>query len=331
MEFYETIIVGGGPAGSSCAWKLKRDGREVAILDKEPFPRTKLCAGWITSKVMENLDFTVQEYPHSILKIKTKIYIAPFPFSLGSWPTRWTDYSIRRIEFDQWMLDRARVEVITHQVKKIEQENGYYIIDGQYKCKYLVGAGGTGCPVRRTLFSSDRCQRRKILTLEKEFKYPQRDDTAHFFFFFQGLKGYYWYVPKGDGFVNIGLGGLSSFFKRSRTNIHLYLHWFLQDLVKRGLLDDTTASQLQLSGYSYYLFSKEGEIKKNNCFSIGDSAGLATVDLGEGINPAIESGLQVADEIMGYGQYTKSAIDHFSLNRLLQWTVEPLLLKAIGI
>ena len=57
-QYYETIIVGGGPAGSSCAWKLKKQGKQVLVLDKESFPRLKLCAGWITSKVMENLELT---------------------------------------------------------------------------------------------------------------------------------------------------------------------------------------------------------------------------------------------------------------------------------
>jgi flavin-dependent dehydrogenase len=86
MEYSETIIVGGGPAGSSCAWALKKQGKEVLILDKQPFPRLKLCAGWITSKVMENLEFTPEDYPHSILTMKTKMYIAPFPFPiLASW------------------------------------------------------------------------------------------------------------------------------------------------------------------------------------------------------------------------------------------------------
>jgi flavin-dependent dehydrogenase len=65
MEYAETIIVGGGPAGSSCAWNLKRHGKEVLILDKQSFPRLKLCGGWITSKVMENLEFTPEDYPYS--------------------------------------------------------------------------------------------------------------------------------------------------------------------------------------------------------------------------------------------------------------------------
>jgi flavin-dependent dehydrogenase len=323
--------VGGGPAGSSCAWKLKKHGREVLILDKQAFPRLKLCAGWITSKVMENLEFTPEDYPHSLLKLKTKMYMAPLPFPIGRWPTRWTDYSIRRIEFDSWLLERSQAPVETHRVTNIEQGEDHYVIDGKYKCKYLVGAGGTGCPVRRKFFPNQRIKKEEIVTLEKEFKYPPRDDTAYFFFLEHGLKGYSWYVPKGNGYLNIGLGGFSFYFKQSRTNIHTHCQWFLESLIKRGLLDRQTAQELKTQGYAYYLFNQEGEVKKNNCFLIGDSAGLATIDLGEGISPSIESGLLAAEEILGQSQYSKTAISNISLNRFFQWIVEPLLFKALAI
>ncbi len=328
-EYYETIIVGGGPAGSSCAWRLKKQGKPVLILDKESFPRLKLCAGWITSKVMEKLEFSPEDYPHSILKLKTKMYIAPLFFSLGRWPTRWTDYSIRRIEFDRWLLERSQAQVINHHVQKIEKKGSNYIIDERYECKYLVGAGGTGCPVRRTFFPNQRVQKKQIVILEKEFKYPQRDNTAHIFFFDHGLKGYSWYVPKGDGYVNIGLGGFSSYFKKSGINIHNHFQWFMEDLNKRGLLDHKTGKELKVSGYSYYLYTKQGEVKQDNCFLIGDSAGLASVDLGEGIRPSIESGLLAAEEILGNCQYTKKAISPFSLNRFVQWFMEPWLLPIL--
>ena len=97
------------------------------------------------------------------------------------------------------------------------------------------------------------------------------------------------------------------------------------------MLDDKIAKELKVSGYSYYLYSKQGEIKQDNCFLIGDSAGLASVDLGEGISPSIESGLLAADEILGNSQYTKKAISKFSLNRVLQWLIEPWLLPILEV
>jgi len=329
MKYSETIVVGGGPAGSSCAWQLHRHGKEVLILDRQTFPRLKLCAGWITSQVMKNLEFTPQDYPYSLLKLKTKVYIGSFPFALGGFPSRWQDYSIRRIEFDDWLLGRSGATVNTHQVKTIEQHRDHYVIDGKYECKYLVGAGGTGCPVRRIFFPHQRVKKREIITLEKEFQYPQRDNFAHLFFFQHGLKGYSWYVPKGNGYLNVGLGGFQFYFEESKVNINTHFQWFLENLVKLALLDPQTAHNLSPGGHAYYLFTQGTQIKKNNCFLIGDSAGLATIDLGEGISPCVESGLLVANQIMGINQ--KSVVDHVSLNQFFEWIIEPFLFKVLGI
>ena len=45
---FDALIVGGGPAGSTCARTLTRAGARVAILDRAEFPRVKLCAGWLS-------------------------------------------------------------------------------------------------------------------------------------------------------------------------------------------------------------------------------------------------------------------------------------------
>jgi menaquinone-9 beta-reductase len=314
MEYHKTIIVGGGPAGSSCAWQLKKNNEDVLILDKQTFPRLKLCAGWIPEQVMQDLECKIEDYPHSILPLTIKIYFGSIPFPLlGNWAISWRkNYSIRRIEFDHWLLQRSQAPVIHHQVQKIERQGDYYIIDEQYQCQYLVGAGGTGCPVRRHFFRDQRVNTLLISTIEKEFQYHQRDDIASLFFLAHGLKGYSWYVPKGNGFVNIGLGAFSSYFTQSHTHIHDHFQWFLADLVKRGLLDQETSQNIKATGHGYYLFSPQGEVKKDNCFLIGDSAGLASLDMAEGIRIAVESGLAVAKEILTHQSYQKENLPHFS-------------------
>ena len=65
MISVDTIIVGGGPAGSSCAWRLKRHGVECLILDRAEFPRLKLCAGWVTPQVLHDLAIEPGEYPRA--------------------------------------------------------------------------------------------------------------------------------------------------------------------------------------------------------------------------------------------------------------------------
>ncbi|MCK5307153.1 MAG: FAD-dependent oxidoreductase, partial [Zetaproteobacteria bacterium] len=62
MESCDVLIVGGGPAGSSCARKLNQAGIDVLVLDKSQFPRDKVCAGWITPEVLQLLQIDPEEY-----------------------------------------------------------------------------------------------------------------------------------------------------------------------------------------------------------------------------------------------------------------------------
>ena len=44
MEYCDCLVVGGGPAGSSCARALVTAGLDVVVLDKAHFPRDKVYA-----------------------------------------------------------------------------------------------------------------------------------------------------------------------------------------------------------------------------------------------------------------------------------------------
>ncbi len=67
MRTADAIVVGGGPAGSTCAWKLREAGLEVLVLDKAAFPRTKLCAGWVTPEALRDLELDPRDYGHSFM------------------------------------------------------------------------------------------------------------------------------------------------------------------------------------------------------------------------------------------------------------------------
>ena len=60
METCDVLIVGGGPAGSSCAWGLRYAGLDVLVVDRKAFPRDKVCAGWITPQVVQSLTIDLQ-------------------------------------------------------------------------------------------------------------------------------------------------------------------------------------------------------------------------------------------------------------------------------
>ncbi len=308
----ETIIVGGGPAGSAAALELKKNNREVIILDKENFPRVKLCAGWVTPKVFSLLDVSVNDYPYGILTFDKLHY----DFGKFRIPIKTKQYSIRRYEFDNWLHELSGVELYQHKVEKIEKSNGYFIIDEKFKSKYLIGAGGTHCPVYHTIFKklNPRALENKIVALEEEFEYNWQDERCLLFFGDLGLRGYAWYVPKANGFLNIGLGGTFYGLKRKGKNIREHWENFVTKLRKENLVVNHRFNE---KGHSYYLRSNVKTIRHENAFIVGDAIGLATIDMGEGIGPSIESGILAARFILNGSEYSIDKISKFSLPSII--------------
>ena len=124
MESCEVLIVGGGPAGSTCAGKLREAGVDVLLLDKENFPRSKPCAGWITPAVLKTLEIDAEEYRRERLLQD----IRGFRTGLINGPevvTRYgkvVSYGIRRCEFDHYLLKRSAVrQALNEPVAALEQ------------------------------------------------------------------------------------------------------------------------------------------------------------------------------------------------------------------
>jgi flavin-dependent dehydrogenase len=303
MQIADAIVVGGGPAGSTCAWKLRQAGLDVIVLDRARFPRPKLCAGWVTPKVLADLELDPCDYPHSFMTFDTltlhwKILTVKFTSR---------QHSIRRYEFDDFLLRRSGATVRKHKVREIHRDNGDYVIDSAYRAKFLLGAGGTSCPVYRTFFRQ-RYPRRKSLqaaTCELEFTYNWPDPACHLWFFNDGLPGYAWYVPKANGYINIGLGGMAGQLKQQGGNLHDYWRKFTVHLKKRGLV---TCDDLSPLGYSYFLHGGVEAACDRNAYLVGDAIGLATRDLCEGIGPAIESAILAAHSIVNGTDYSLAAI-----------------------
>ena len=303
----DVIIVGGGPAGSACARRLRQNGIDCLILDKQEFPRYKPCAGWITPEVFPTLEIDMADYPYGLTEFTSfKITIRKFKFTL---PTR--QYAIRRYEFDAWLLNLSKSSVKIHTVKTVEQAGNCYVIDNQYACKYLIGAGGTLCPVKRSLFSGDSRQVYDdiIVAMEEEFLYDYIDDNCRLWFMEDKLPGYAWYVPKTEGCVNVGIGAKESILKANGDS--LKRHWIklIKQLDNEGIIQ---GHAYQPRGHSYYLTQRHTMTRNGNAFLVGDAAGLATRDMGEGIYPAIKSGILAAESIISGGEYRLNSIPKYS-------------------
>jgi flavin-dependent dehydrogenase len=308
----DVIIVGGGPAGTACAWKLQQQRVDFLLLDKAIFPRFKPCAGWITPQVLRDLEMDAADYPLSFTHFNSfQVSIKNIHLKL-----RTHQYAIRRFEFDHWLLQRSRANCVNHAVKTIVFENDRYLIDGEFSAKYIVGAGGTHCPVNHTFFQNDLAGRKGslIVAQEEEFAYDYSDDRCFLWFFQNGLPGYAWYVPKANGFVNVGVGGSAAGLKAKNDTLKRHWRLLVEKLGEMGLV---RGHEYKPAGHSYFLRGKNPVLRRRNAFVIGDAAGLATLDMGEGIGPAIQSGIRAAEAIVSEREYSVTSLQKYSFPTIL--------------
>lgn len=310
MTEHQVLIVGGGPAGSTCAWQLRRSGIDVAILDQARFPRDKVCAGWITPQVVDELQLDLDHYGRqctlqAITGFRTGQLGEPQVCTRFPHPV---SYAIRRVEFDDYLLRRSDATLYDGEpLSALESDDRGWIINGRIRAELVVGAGGYFCPVARWMGA--RYQEEEFIAAqETEVRMTSAEAAACAIaaevpelFFCPDMKGYGWCIRKAE-FLNIGMGRLGRDALRQHVNEFLaYLK--RNDRIGFGL-------QSNLHGHAYLLYrGRRRPISTDRLLLIGDAAGLAYAHSGEGIRPAVESGLIAAAVIAGVeGNYGKSAL-----------------------
>lgn len=311
MEYRDAVVVGAGPAGSTCAWKLRQAGLKVLVVDQQRFPRDKTCAGWVTPDVLQSLEISPEDYgPSRVIE-----RIAAFRVGvIGGRAVdvafgRLVSYGIRRAEFDHFLIERSGAEfrVATH-IESLLRDGTMWVVNGQVSTPVIVGAGGHFCPVAR-LLNPHRGSEAPVVTQEAEIEIdpsvesPIRPGVPEFYFS-PDFQGYGWVLRKGR-YVTVGLG------RRGSHHIHDHLRVFTEFLRAAG-----RAPHLRLAswrGHSYLLRgSSSRRTVVDGALLVGDAAGYANASSGEGIRAAVESGIAAAETIVAAAaDYHRDRLDGY--------------------
>lgn len=115
-ECYDIAVVGAGPAGTSAAIRLALVGKRVVLIEKEKFPRHKLCGEFISPECLEHFD---ELGIHNAMRDAGGVRIAKTVFYARSGkgvevPSEWLGAAhkhalgLSRAEMDRLLLIRAR-------------------------------------------------------------------------------------------------------------------------------------------------------------------------------------------------------------------------------
>jgi flavin-dependent dehydrogenase len=207
-------------------------------------------------------------------------------------------YGIRRCELDNYLLQRSGARLRQGEaLKSLQRDGTRWIVNGTISTPLVIGAGGHFCPVARSMGAKLGASEPAIAAKEIEFEMAPaqredcrvRGDTPELYFC-PDLKGYGWCFRKGN-YLNIGLG---------REDNHLLseqLRHFCDFLKQRGRIPQDIPDNFHGHAYLLYGHSVRKQLD-DGMLLVGDAAGLAYPQSGEGIRPAVESGLMAATTII---------------------------------
>jgi len=338
------LVVGAGPAGSSCAYWLADAGWDVVVVEKKHFPRVKTCGDGLTPRAVRQLTDMglagVLSGAHRYIGLRACAYgmtlELPWPDHPSFAPL---GYVITRHDLDQLVAERAEkagaslhqgtealeplVEAESTSAGRLPSCTGAVVVDRdtnrtrQVRAKYVVIADGANSRFGRALGTTRDKARPLGMALRGYYRSPRHDDE-----FIEShldirdasgtvLPGYGWIFPVGDGRVNVGVGLLTVEGRWRGVNTSKLMDAFVAGAPKYWGLSAETSCGPPTGGKLPMGLSMSPRVGPCT-MAIGDAAGAINPFNGEGIAYGYETG-RIAASCIGRalaGEGPRAVVDY---------------------
>jgi flavin-dependent dehydrogenase len=247
-ERVEVAVIGGGPAGATAAAVAAQRGRQVALFERERFPRFHVGESLIpeTFGVFERLGMLdalrgsrfVEK--HSVQFVNERgVLSEPFYFADHKPHKSSQTWQVRRSEFDEMMLrNAARLGVAVHEGCRVlevlfdgsgneARARGIKVQDEAglvrtIEADVVIDASGQGAMIQSRLGLRDWDQELKKAAVWSYWKGATRgtgrDEGATLVLQLDEKQGWFWYIPLHDDIVSVGVvAGHDYLFKNRAT------------------------------------------------------------------------------------------------------------------
>ena len=274
-------VIGGGPAGSYCAYLLAKKGHKVELFERlnqigNPVQCTGILSDYFLKLMPPSKKFVINKINKTRIRapngeyIETKIK---------------TNYVICRKKFDNFLINKAKnagVKIyLNHNLTNIK-DNILFFGEKKKKTNIIVGADGPLSTVAK--LSGLFVNRTFLVGTQVEGYIKKKDNIVDFFPY---IGSYAWIVPT-DNKHRIGVAS----YKKSKK---------LFDEFTKNLKIKVTEHQSGIIP----IFDPYIKVQKKNIFLVGDAATLNKATSGGGINQSLISAKIVSDCIINNKNYNK--------------------------
>lgn len=286
---YDLIVVGAGPAGSACAITAARAGAKVLLLEKDHFPRQKVCGEFVSPESLGLLHGFLDDgrFRACPQVVSSRIFLDNKTLVIPVSPAA---QSIPRFDLDPALFAAAQNAGVTaHEgvaVTEVQRNEVFYVRTSEitYDARAVVNA--TGRWSKLTQF--DVAEKEKWIGLKAHFTEPSPPQSVDLYFFPGGYCGV---TPVGENSINACAMVRADaahtledvFMKESRL--------FQRSRAWQPLFSTVTTSPL---------YFREPEAESEGMFLAGDAAGFIDPFAGDGISLALQSGTLAAQSIVPF-------------------------------
>lgn len=305
---YDVIIIGAGPAGSSCALALRNSGLNIAIVDRSIFPRHKICGDAIPGPSIKHLRQILPEFQteFSTLMNKHKVHHSVVHLSKGksiqvNWKTE--AYNCARATFDDFLLNLVKKYTNTKVYegsavcKLFNQDETIAVMlkneDSIFYGKMVIGSDGANSIVSKSFNDSSDSKLKTTIALSAYYTDVEAPENTNSFFLINHVKGYFWIFPVGKNQFNIGCG-LKPDDRLQQPNLGKI---FEETISKHPLISHKLRNAKAVSKVKAFKLPVAGQkssISGERFLLAGDAAHLVDPLGGHGIDKAISSGILAA-------------------------------------
>ncbi len=319
----DVIVVGAGPAGSSAATFLARQGLDVLLLEKSHFPREKVCGDGLTPRAVRmmvrlGIDTSPEAGWHHNLGLRIHGgRIQPFDMP---WPqlADFPDYGLvcPRSTFDDLLAGvaveaGARLSTGVRVTGPIVHERSNRVLGvtdsagRSYRAPVVVAADGNSARLAVQVGREHDPNRPMGVAVRSYYTSPRHDMDwiESFLELWDGepgksnlLPGYGWAFGLGDGTVNVGLGMLNTSSAFGKTDYRDLMRRWLDNTPEEWGFRETNRLE-PIRGSALPMAFNRQPLYRDGLVLIGDSGGMVSPFNGEGISYAMESAEMAARAI----------------------------------
>jgi len=323
MSSPDVVVIGGGPAGSTCSTLLAQHGCRVELFERERFPRFHIGESLIpeTYWVLKRLNMLpkmqashfVKKYSVQFVNASGKLS-APFYFWDNKPHECSQTWQVARSEFDQMMLDNAREHGVTvHEGVRVldvmfENQRAVGVTvrdeDGtrrEVRAKVVVDASGQAGLIQNRLrlrVWDPVLNKGAIWTYwEGAYRDTGRDEGATMVLQTANRKGWFWYIPQHDNIVSVGVVAPFDYLFKNRGP---YEQTYEEEVERCAAVKQRVSSGRRVTGYfatKDYSY-RATRVAGDGWVMIGDAWGFLDPLYSSGVLLALKSGEFAADAVV---------------------------------